>query len=75
MTVNVICCLAAAANVHIYFVLGEPDNHLGLLKSMHHKGLFDKEKLEQGKEYFVVGINADKSWDKKGEVDNVLIIE
>jgi hypothetical protein len=73
MTVNVICCLAAAADVRIYFVLGEPDNHLGLLEAMHHEGLFDKDKLVEGEEYFVVGINVDESWDKKGKLDNMLI--
>ena len=46
-------------NVRIYLILGESDNHLGLLDALYNKGL-----LQTGK-YFVIGIRAD-TWDIKG---------
>lgn len=48
--------------MRIYFLLGEPDNHLGLLEALNFKGLLDDGKED---EYFVVGIRND-AWDAKG---------
>ena len=42
--------------MRIYLVLGEPDNHLGLLEAMEANGLFDLP----DREYFVIGIVSAK---------------
>ena len=55
-------CSISVTDVRIYFLLGEPDNHLGLLEALNFKGLLDNEKED---EYFVVGIRND-AWDAKG---------
>jgi len=51
--------------VRIYVVIGESDNHLGLLEAMHEEKLFE-ESSEEGQTYFVVGVRPDHAWDRRG---------
>lgn len=57
------------ADVRIYVVLGEPDNHLGLLEAMDSEGLFSRDSEE---EYFAVGARTD-AWGAAAAADAIII--
>ena len=54
--------LPMPSDVRIYVILGEGDNHLGLLEAAVEEALFSGQKEE---EFFVVGVRIEP-WEKKG---------